>query len=104
MEKCYGPTDRPTDRQRRILVITPTKSSITLLTPDRARESKVHPQVFISGQVVPLDKTPKILGVRFYTHFCFDEHAKDIAASHVVASFASSVRLPERTGGVLKKH
>ena len=44
---------------RKELIIAPTKLSITYFTPDRARESKTHPQVTISGTPIPLDKSPK---------------------------------------------
>ena len=50
---------------RKELIIAPTKLSITYFTPDRARESKTHPQVTISGSPNPLDKSPKTLGITF---------------------------------------
>ena len=63
------------------LKIAPEKSSITFFTPDKARQSRVHPQVTISGQAIPLDKSPRILGVNFDTHFSFGTHALKIVKS-----------------------
>ena len=62
----------------KMLSISPEKCSITLFTPDKARQSNTHPQVFIDGKVIPLDKNPKILGVRFDPHFHFNAHATEI--------------------------
>jgi hypothetical protein len=42
------------------LSIAPNKSSITLFTPDPA-QGKFHPQVLYKGNVIPLNKCPKIL-------------------------------------------
>ena len=67
--------------ERKMLRVEAPKSSITYFTPDRARESNVHPQVSIGGVFLPLLKNPKILGVHFDTHFCFHTHAKEKAKS-----------------------
>ena len=64
--------------KRKQLSIAPEKSTITFFTPDKARQSRVHPQVFINGVAIPLDKTPKILGVRFDTHYNFSAHVMDV--------------------------
>ena len=61
------------------LVIAPTKCTVTLFTPDKARESNTHPRVYIDGRQIPLDKQPKILGVTFDTHFHFHAHAARVA-------------------------
>ena len=47
----------------------------------KARQSKVHPQVLINGEPIPLDKHPRILGVNFDTHFNFSSHATKVAKS-----------------------
>ena len=52
---------------------------MTLFTPD-THQSRLHPQVTLDGDILRLDKTPKILGVTFDTHFTFANHAKEIAA------------------------
>jgi hypothetical protein len=44
------------------LSIAPEKSSITLSIPD-LHQAKYHPQVFYKGQVIPLDRNPKWLGL-----------------------------------------
>ena len=47
----------------------------------RARKLRyrVHPQVFIDGVAIPLDKTPRVLGVHLDTHFTFGGLAQAIA-------------------------
>lgn len=65
----------------KMLSIAPDKCTITLFTPDKARQSQVHPQVLIGGQSIPLDKRPRILGVNFDTHFNFGAHATKVAKS-----------------------
>ena len=61
-----------------MLSIAPDKCTITYFTPDKARQSKTHPQFLIKGRPISLDKTPRILGVRFDTHFSFNAHVMDI--------------------------
>ena len=60
------------------LKIAPAKSQVTLFTPD-THQSRYHPQVHINDTLVPLEKTPKILGVVLDTHFNFSSHAAYIA-------------------------
>ena len=60
------------------LIISTAKSSVTLFTPD-THQVNLHPQVVINNNVLPLVKTPKILGVTFDTMFTFSEHAKTTA-------------------------
>ena len=67
--------------ETKMLRIAPDKSSITFFTPDKARQSRTHPQVTIAGTAIPLDKCPRILGVRFDTHFTFSSHAMDVVRS-----------------------
>ena len=61
------------------LAISPGKSSVTLFTSN-PRESDLHPQVVVNNQLLPLVKSPKILGVTFDTHFTFNHHAEVTAA------------------------
>ena len=63
------------------LDVAPQKCSVTLFTPDKARESKLCPLITINGNPVPLDKNPKILGVVFDTHYHFHAHAKRVAVN-----------------------
>jgi hypothetical protein len=60
------------------LGVAPGKSSITLFTPD-THQYQSHPAATICNGVIPLDKTPKILGVTWDTHFTFSSNARAIA-------------------------
>lgn len=51
---------------------------MTLFTPS-THEAGVHPEVCINGTKLPLEKTPKLLGVIFDTMFTFANHAKAVA-------------------------
>jgi hypothetical protein len=51
---------------------------VVLFTPDR-RQTQTHPQVFLDGTLIPLNKNPKILGVTFDTFFNFSYHVREIA-------------------------
>ena len=62
------------DRQ---LTISTQKSSVTLFTPDNA-QFNLHPQVTINGNLLPLVKTPKILGITFDPKFTFGTHAANV--------------------------
>ena len=62
----------------KMLSIAMEKSTITIFTPDKARQSNSHPQVTIKGTPIPLDKNPKVLGVRFDPHFHFNAHAMEL--------------------------
>ena len=78
----------------RDLQIEPSKSSVTLFTPN-THEHNVHPQVKIPepadlggvfgtvlvDRVVPLEQQPRILGVKFDTHYTFAPHAREVAKS-----------------------
>ena len=64
-----------------MLIIATEKCSITLFTPDKARQSKTHPKVYVNNTAIPLDKTPRILGVRLYSHFNFSAHVMGVVRS-----------------------
>ena len=70
----------------------PIKSSVTLFTPD-THQSHLHPKVKIGDDVIPLNRTPKILGVTWDTHLTFAAHARDI-----IARSASSLRISKAAG------
>ena len=59
------------------LSIAPHKSSVTLFTPD-THQSTYHPKIFINNSQIPLDRSPKILGVTLDTHFTFAAHSKTV--------------------------
>ena len=63
--------------KERELLISPEKSTVTLFTPDR-RQGNIHPNVLLYGNQIPLEKTPKLLGVIFDTHLTFSKHIKSI--------------------------
>lgn len=62
---------------RKHLAISAPKSHSTLFTPD-FHESKVVPNIHIDNKKLPLNKSPKILGVTLDTHFTFAHHVSDI--------------------------
>jgi len=62
----------------RDLLISVPKSSVTLITPATS-EAKIHPQVILNEALIPLNKTPKVLGVTFDTMLSFANHAGDVA-------------------------
>jgi hypothetical protein len=53
------------------------KSFVTLFTSD-SHQSRLHPSITINNQPLPLNKTPKLLGVTFDTFMAFHHHAKSI--------------------------
>jgi hypothetical protein len=61
------------------LSIAPNKSSIILFTPDPAK-GKFHPQVLYKGDVIPLNKCPKILSITWDTQLTFSNHINDVVA------------------------
>ena len=79
--------------QGKELSIAPHKSSVTLFTPD-THQSHLHPKVKIGDYVIPLNRTPKILGVTWDTHLTFAAHARDITARS-----ASSLRISKALAG-----
>ena len=62
--------------EERNLQVSAEKSTVTLFTPARA-EAKHVPEVKVQGQPVKLDKTPKLLGVKFDTMYTFTPHIND---------------------------
>ena len=88
---------------RKELSIAPHKSSVTLFTPD-THQSHLHPKVKIGDDVIPLNRTPKILGVTWYTHLTFAAHARDIIAQGVPAALGSARRWQAPTGDLTKRH
>jgi len=61
--------------EERELKVSPTKSTVTLFTPD-TKEFKDHPKVVIKNEVVKLELKPKLLGVTFDTMYNFSHHIK----------------------------
>ena len=84
------------------LTIAPSKSSSTLFTPD-THQSNYQPQVFIQNSLVPLNKTPKILGVTLDTHLTFAPHINTI---HTRASSTINIlrSLTSTTWGFTKEN
>ena len=62
--------------ESRDLKVSPEKSTVTLFTPDK-RQCNLHPEVKLHNTLVPLEKTPKLLGVYFDTMFNFSHHIKE---------------------------
>ena len=60
------------------LLISATKSSVTLLTPD-AHQAKIHPRIFMENSHLPLVKCPRILGVYLDTSLSFNKHSQYVA-------------------------
>ena len=59
------------------LRIAQEKSSISLFTPLH-EQFPAHPQVQLKNSTLPLDKTPKIMGVRFDPSFTFTPNIKEV--------------------------
>ena len=62
--------------QQRLHISLP-KSSVTLFTSD-TRQSNLHPPVTLYGTPLPLNRTPRILGITFDTHLTFKAHIQSI--------------------------
>ena len=60
------------------LLISAPKSSVTLFTPDPA-QAHYHPAVRIEGLRLPLERSPKLLGVYLDTFFSFNYHCGPVA-------------------------
>lgn len=78
----------------RRLKVSPEKSTVTLFTPHSAQANE-HPQILINGQLVPLVRQPKILGVVHDTMYCFKPHcdytmAKTQARNNVLKALSGS--------------
>ena len=61
----------------RDLVISAEKSTITLFTP-QFTQSNTHPQVTLNNSILPMKRTPCILGVTFDPHSKFNAHVKSL--------------------------
>ena len=59
------------------LLISALKSSVTLFTPDPA-QAHYHPAVKIEGSRLPLERSPKLLGVYLDTFFSFHYHCGQV--------------------------
>ena len=62
------------------LGIAPDKSTTILITSD-PHQFRHHPQVYIDGNQIPLERFPKILGVTFDYQLRFNVHADNVVAS-----------------------
>ena len=56
---------------------SPQKSTVTLLT-SHTRESHTHPNVKLYNKLLPLNRTPIILGLTFDPHMTFSPHIQNI--------------------------
>jgi hypothetical protein len=61
--------------KRKNLVIAPAKSQVSLFTPD-VKQFHAHPQVTIDGQLIPLNKNPKWLGLWWDVQNCWNKSAE----------------------------
>ena len=60
------------------LLISATKSSVTLFTPDPT-QANTHPKIKIADSELPLVRRPKLLGVYLDTFFSFNKHCVQVA-------------------------
>ena len=60
------------------LLISAPKSPVTLFTPDTA-QAHYHPAVKIEGSRLPLERSPKLLGVYLDTFFSFNYQCGQVA-------------------------
>ncbi len=58
------------------LVVSTGKSSVSLIT-SQTQQHNLHPQVFLRNTLLPLNKTPKILGVTFDPLLTFTPHSQN---------------------------
>ena len=65
--------------KERELLVSAEKSTVTLFTPNN-KEVQTHPQIFVDGTLVKLEREPKLLGVTFDTMYTFSKHAKNTAS------------------------
>ena len=61
-------------RERKLLV-SAAKSTVTLFTSDN-KQFHDHPPVLLDNNILPLEKNPKILGVKFDPSLSFNAHAQ----------------------------
>ena len=60
------------------LLISTSKSSVMLLTPD-THQAKIHPSIFIENSHLALVKCPRILGVYLDPSLSFNKHSQYVA-------------------------
>ena len=60
------------------LLISAPKSTVTLFTPDPF-QARFHPKIAIADAILPLERTPKILGVLLDTSFSLHHHCEYVA-------------------------
>ena len=60
------------------LLISAPKSTVTLFMPDPF-QARFHPQIAIADAILPLERTPKNLGVLLDTSFAFHHHCEYVA-------------------------
>ena len=60
------------------LLISAPKSTVTLFTPD-THQAQLHPRITLENAPLPLERTPKILGVIFDTTLTFHKHCTYVA-------------------------
>jgi hypothetical protein len=70
--------------EKKELSIAPTKSSVTLFTPDK-HQSNVCPEVSYEGVLIRLTTNVKYLGVNFNKHWAVSPHA-DVTDSKIKSS------------------
>ena len=89
---------------RKELSIAPHKSSVTLFTPD-SHQFHLHPKVKIGDDVIPLNRTPKILGVTWDTHLTSpSRRTPETSSQGVPAALGSARRWQAPTGHLTKRH
>ena len=60
------------------LLISAPKSTVTLFIPE-TKQAKYHPDIDIAGSQLPLNRSPKILGVHLDTSLTFNVHCTQAA-------------------------
>ena len=60
------------------LLISAPKSTVALFTPE-TMQAKYHPDIKIAGSQLPLNRSPKFLGVHLYTSLTFNVHSTQAA-------------------------
>ena len=61
----------------KMLQVSAQKSTVTLFTPE-TQQGRFHPLIPLGGDILPLERNPKILGVTFDPHFHFHKQAEAI--------------------------
>ena len=69
--------------EERGLSLSATKSSITLVTPDKRYQSHLHPNVTLKNDMLPLQINAKILGVTSDSHLYFHKHVENLCSRSV---------------------